>query len=497
MRLSLRARFALACGALVLVVASAVALAGYLALRRSLVAQEHRVVAEQADQLVRMIDGGGGAENGSAEPSGGQEGNYVDLRDPSLTGQLVHAGLNVVVLGPGGQAIQTSPRTPPGLLTQTLLASCRRTGSARATSTAAPATIACRRVGGERRPAGFIVAAKPLAEMSHTLRTTRRALAAGVLLGGLGSLLLAWLLARRGLRPLRLIARTAASIRQGDLSRRIGYAGRDELGELAAELDASFAELEDALRRQERFVADASHELKTPLAAARANVQLLRRWAVHDPGARAEALAALERSTARMARIVADLIQLAHGDDRLRYRAEPIRLDDLLLEAQREARALADGVEVVVERLEQAVVLGDRDRLQQVLTNLIDNALRVTPQGGSVRLALTVEGERVRISVVDAGPGIAPQDLPYVFERFFRGASPRLGAGSGLGLAIARAIVRAHGGEIEGASEPRQGSVFTVSLPCVELSPDRYLRLTSGSSRGTTVAGKQSPGGNS
>jgi signal transduction histidine kinase len=355
--------------------------------------------------------------------------------------------------------------------------------------------VACRRIGTTGKPLGFVVVAAPLSEAEHTLATTRRALAAGVLLGGIGSFALAWLLAGRALRPLRRIAQTARSIREGDLKRRIGYAGRDELGELAAELDASFAELEGALRRQERFVADASHELKSPLAAARANVELLRRWAAEEPAARAEALIALERSTARMRRIVNDLIQLAEGDDRLRYAHEPVRLDDLVLEAEREARPLANGVAVSVDRIEQAVVVGDRDRLSQLLSNLVDNALRVTPNGSTVRLSLSHEGERVRLSVADEGPGITDEELPHLFDRFYRGPSAEPGSGSGLGLPIAQAIAQAHGGEIEVETRPGEGSVFTLVLPSPQLSSDRHPGFTGASSAGATVGDVIDQGG--
>ncbi len=494
MSISLRARFALASGVLVWVAATAVAAAGFLALERSLTGQARRAAVDQAAQLAGQIDTGAAAEGGASGETGAQQGNYVDLSDPSLVGQLLRPGLWAAVLGPAGQAIRSSPGAPRPLAAGPLLDSCRRVGAAQASRPQPAAILACRRIGGSRRPLGFVVTATPLTGTDRTLRTTFRALALAVAAGGLGSFLLAWLLAARALRPLRLIARATRSIREGDPSRRIGYRGRDELGELAAELDGTFAELEGALRRQERFVADASHELKSPLAAARANVQLLRRWAAEEPGARAKALAALERSTARMARIVADLIQLAHGDDRLHYALEPVRVDDLLLEAQREAWALADGIDVVVERIEQAVVLGDRDRLQQLLANLIDNALRVTPATGVVRLALTTEQERVLLSVTDEGQGIPPEELPHVFDRFYRGRASASGSGSGLGLSIARAIARAHGGEIEVTSEPGLGSVFTVVL-ARQVSSDRHRRFTSASPRRGTVGDGNNTGG--
>jgi signal transduction histidine kinase len=473
MSLSLRARFALASGFLVTLVASAVAVAGYIALHGALEREARRAARGAAAQLAAVIDPGGGERGG----------NFVDLRDPSLVGQFARPGAWVVVAGPSGKPVQSSPGASRRLLRPALLEGCRRDGAAEARRSGPASVVSCRRVGRAVRPVGFVVAAQPLAGAQRTLHAARAALIAGVLGGGLGSFGLAWLLAARALRPIRRIAATARSIRGGDLSRRIGYAGPpDELGDLASELDASFAELEAALHRQERFVEDASHELKTPLAAARANVQMLRRWAAEDPTARAEALAALERSTARMARLVADLLQLARGDARLHYEREPVRLDELAFEAAREARALAEGVGVETERMDPALVMGDRDRLAQMLTNLLDNAVRVTPESGSVRLAVADDGRRVRVSISDSGPGVAAAEQGRLFERFYRGESEEPGAGSGLGLAIARVIAQAHDGEIELESEAGEGATFSVVLPSVRSSPDRHPGLTGGSS---------------
>jgi signal transduction histidine kinase len=486
MTLSLRARFALSAGLLVVVISAAVAAAGYLTLQRSLLREARRAAAGQAAQLARTVDTGSSAETEQPGTTGG--GNYVDLRDPSLVGQFLRPGLWAASVGADGATIQASPNAPAGFATSSMLSDCRRAGSAGATWAEPAAVVACRVIGAAAHPVGYVVTGQPLADADRTLRTTRRALGAAVVVGGLVSFVLAWLLARHALRPLRLIASAARSIRAGDLSRRIAHPGRDELGEVARELDASFSELEHMVRRQERFIADASHELKNPLAAAKANVQLLRRWAAADPEARADALEALERSASRMGRIVADLIQLAHGADRLQYARAPVRLDDLLLEVQREARATAGKVEVVVERLEEVTVIGDRDRLAQLLANLIDNAVHVTPPGGSVRLGLEAPAGRAVVTIADDGPGIPADELPHVFDRFFRGRTSEAGTGAGLGLAIARTIALAHGGDIEVTSTCATGSVFTVSLPR-EVSSDRYSSVRSDSSQPDTVAG--------
>jgi signal transduction histidine kinase len=465
---SVRARFALACGALVLLVAAAVAAAGYYTLRGSLLDQARRSVGEQAASVVRVVSGGGSAD----------EGNFVDLTDPAILRQFVRPGLWLVVLGPSSRIIQRTPGAPRSLATAALVARCRSSGSA---TSIGDVVAACRRVGSGR---GFIVAARPLTGEQRTLSNARRAFLLGVLGGVAAAFALAWLIAGRALRPLRLIAATARSIRRGDLSRRIGYRRRDELGGLAAELDASFEELEAGVRRQERFVADASHELKTPVAATQANVQLLRRWAAEDPARREEALAAIERSTARMSRIVADLVQLAHGDDRLRYANEPVALDDVLLEAAREARVLSEEGRVSIEELEQVGVRGDRDRLAQLVSNLVDNGLRA---GGSVRLGLGTSAGESRLWVADDGPGIPAAELPRIFDRFYRGAGGGPESGSGLGLAIASAIAKAHGGRIDVETREGEGSRFTLVLPVVRSSSDRHVALSGGSSKRSTV----------
>jgi two-component system sensor histidine kinase BaeS len=188
-----------------------------------------------------------------------------------------------------------------------------------------------------------------------------------------------------------------------------------------------------------------------------------------------------------MARIVADLVQLAEGDGHLRYERAPVQLDDLVIGAQLEARSLAAGVDVVITHLEQAVVIGDRVRLEQLLANLLDNALRATPAGGSVRIALFRDGDHVRLSVADDGPGIAADERLLIFERFYRGQPAQPHAGSGLGLAIALSIARAHDGDIAVASEPGHGAIFTLVLPLRQSSSDRHRDLTGSSSPGPTV----------
>jgi two-component system OmpR family sensor kinase len=267
------------------------------------------------------------------------------------------------------------------------------------------------------------------------------------------------------LRPARQIAQTADSIRSGDLGRRIRYAGpRDELGRLADLLDASFAELEQAAERQRRFVADASHELRTPVATIRAHVELLRGWASDDPVARELALASLVQAGRTAGRLVEDLLFLAQLDRLPPSPRAPTRLDQVVVDAVRETQPLRPQVAIRVTRLDEAALLGDEQRLRQLLVNLFANGQRVTPDGGEVTVGLAVDGAGAEVVVADEGPGIAPDQLELIFERFHT-ADARQAGGAGLGLAIAREIAHRHGGELRAANRAAGGAVFRLTLP--------------------------------
>jgi signal transduction histidine kinase len=472
--LSLRFRFALLAGLLVLAVASLAALGGYLAMRASLLDRAARTAQGQAQQLAALVDVP--SANGPEEPTGGadvqaqagNQGNRVDITDPTLTHELALPAALVRVDRPDGALIQASTRarSQPVRLPTFFRSRCLGTGRA-ATRLATPAlAFACERVGSRSAPTGMITVGAPLGDALASLRTLRTALVLGILGGALLSGALALVVARRALRPVRRIADTAETIRSGDLGQRIGYRGRDELGRLAAVLDACFAELEHALERQRRFGADASHELRTPLAAIRANVELLRGWAATDPGARQAAISSLDQASHRAARLVEDLLYLARVEQQPPPARAQVRLDDLVLGVVREAKPLRPEVSIEVTRLDEATINGDALRLQQLLLNVLDNALRVSPPGGTVTIELTAEAHHVTIAVEDQGPGIEPDQLASIFDRLYS-RPRRVGehAGSGLGLAIARAIAHDHGGELSAQNNPDRGATFSLTLP--------------------------------
>jgi signal transduction histidine kinase len=259
----------------------------------------------------------------------------------------------------------------------------------------------------------------------------------------------------------------------------------DELGRLAHTFNDMLGQLDEAMKTQRRFLADASHELRSPLTAIRMNTEALLRGADADPAEREETLRAIARETDRMGRLVADLLALARADAGQPIEHRRVSLDALLLDVYQQERRLADGVHLTLGDLEQVEVDGDPDRLKQLLLNLVDNALRYTPCGGTVTLSVTGDGGRrpaagapslpspVRrppsavVTVADTGAGIAPEHLPRVFDRFYRADPPRTRktGGTGLGLAICKWVAEAHGGRIEVESRPGEGSTFRVYLP--------------------------------
>jgi heavy metal sensor kinase len=327
-----------------------------------------------------------------------------------------------------------------------------------------------------RRPVGAVQVAQSLALLDDSLAVIRRAL----LLGSMSSLLLAAVggvvLARAALRPIQAITQTAQQITQAqDLSQRIPAAvPGDELGRLTNTINDMLARLEALFQAQQRLVADVSHELRTPLTTVQGNLDLLRRGAAQEPRMRSEALRAIGDETTRMRRIINDLLLLAQADAGLKLHRQPVEMDTLLLEVYRQAQVMAQGVTVRLGAEDQALVLGDSDRLHQLLLNLVDNALKYTPAGGQVTLTLRRSGGWVQVGVEDTGVGIRPEELPHIFERFYRAdrSRPRSG-GSGLGLSIAQWIAQAHGGRIEVESEVGQGSTFTVWLPEVATDEGR------------------------
>jgi two-component system OmpR family sensor kinase len=322
---------------------------------------------------------------------------------------------------------------------------------------------------------------------TNRLLYTQLFVGAGILLvlGALG-----YAVVRRSLRPLHDIEGVAEAIATGDLARRVPEPDdRTEVGRLAGALNGMLARIEGAVREREaaannaqhseermrRFIADASHELRTPLTSIRGFAELYRQGAV-PPGEEADrVMGRIESEARRMNVLVEDLLQLARLDQSRPFVAAPVDLVPLVVDAAYDARAVAPDREFRVETggAPHAVVLGDEVRLRQVLGNLVSNAITHTPAGSPVGLRLSAGPGEIVVEVVDRGPGLTPDQVARVFERFYRAdaARSRVAGGSGLGLAIVHAIVLAHGGRVEVLPTPGGGATFRVRLPVVAPIP--------------------------
>jgi signal transduction histidine kinase len=296
-----------------------------------------------------------------------------------------------------------------------------------------------------------------------------------VVLAGLGS----YVVLGRVLAPLGTITRTVDQInRADDLSRRIPYRGLadDEVGSLVEAINQTLERLEEIFTSQRRFLADVSHELRTPLTVIKGSVDLMRRMKTVDE----ESLGTMDQEAGRLTRLVGGLLLLAQAESgRLALQAQPLELDQLLFEVFHEINVIAGGrVQLRMNEVDQVQLPGDRDRLKQVFLNLLGNAIQYTPPGGSVFVSLARIGEQARVIVRDTGPGIPADDLPHIFERFYRAEKSRTrgkSGGFGLGLSIANWIVESHGGRIQVESKEGKGTTFAVWLP----APTRLTSETS------------------
>jgi two-component system sensor histidine kinase MprB len=312
--------------------------------------------------------------------------------------------------------------------------------------------------------------ARPLSGVEHVLRKLRLVLlilcAGGIALAAV----LGRVAARRVLAPLAEVAATARHIEETeDLSSRLRVHADDEVGELATRFNAMIERLQhsrdaldDSVRAQRQLVADASHELRTPITSLRTNVEvLLEQGDELSDDDRHRLLADVLEQTEELSGLIGDVIELARGDLPITS-AEDIRLDRLVAESV--TRARRDFPHVQFETtFEPAIVEGVPERLARAVNNLLDNAAHHSARDGVVEVLADREGVQVR----DHGTGIAESDLPYVFDRFYRGENSRHRQGSGLGLAIVRQVAGQHGGSIEAANAPDGGALFTLRLPTV------------------------------
>lgn len=328
----------------------------------------------------------------------------------------------------------------------------------------------------ERLPNGtVVVTAAPLSDVEEAIARVMRAVVVAAVATLAVTALASWWLIRTGLRPVDRMVDTAAAIAGGDLSRRIPDANpRTELGRLGAALNEMLGQIEQSTAaraaseaRLRRFVADAAHELRTPLTSLRGYVELYSQGALSTPESLDRAMGRIGAEASRMGRLVEDLLLLARLDQQRALDQERVDLVALAHEAATDFAAIAPHRPFTTAWDGEAVVLGDRVRLRQVIDNLLTNARTHTPPETPVHLAVGRQGDLAELIVADKGPVIPPAAQERVFERFWRGDPGRSRArgGTGLGLSIVASIVAAHGGTVDLASAPGEGTTFTVRLP--------------------------------
>ena len=319
------------------------------------------------------------------------------------------------------------------------------------------------------RTLGVLQVAADLEVADTTLRNLSTTMLASAAVAVVLAALASWVILGRALSPVEAITETVDQInRADDLSRRIPYRHQadDEIGEMVESFNQTLERLESLFTSQQRFLADVSHELRTPLTVIKGNVDLMRRMKQIDD----ESLASIDQEAGRLTRLVGGLLMLAQAESgKLTLNLRPVELDALLVEVYQEMRVLAGTkVHVHLKEIDQLQVNGDRDRLKQVVLNLAANAIQYTPQDGDVFISLAKAGDQARISVWDTGPGIPPEDLPHIFERFYRAEKSRTRSrtsGFGLGLSITKWIVEHHNGRIEVESKEGKGTAFVIWLP--------------------------------
>jgi two-component system OmpR family sensor kinase len=491
-RLSLRARLILGVIALAAVGLLAADFATYSELRSFLIKrtdtslQEAHVSVEGA--LFHQHAGGGPGDEGTEVPAGGAAdpnlapltaaapGEYVELR--RLDGTVVRGGS--APRFPGGA---TAP--PPLLPAHIKLPKATAQGESVVYFTARSKDADDRyRVRASIEPQAknyILIVAQPLGDVDSTLH---RLLLIALLVTALvlvGVALLGLWVVRLGLRPLRAIETTASEIAAGDLSQRVEREDkRTEVGRLGLALNGMLGQIETAAtaretslralevseRRLRRFVADASHELRTPLAAVRAYAELFTRGAADRPDDLRRSMSGISRESERMTVLVDDLLLLARLDEGRALATEPVQLHDVVAEAVETAHMVDPDRQIDVDA-EPVTVLGDRDRLRQVVDNLLANVRAHTPPGAPAQVRLHPVDGMARLEVADTGPGMDPEQCEHVFERFYRAdrSRSRASGGAGLGLSIVAAVTDAHGGRVSAASVPGAGATFRIEIP--------------------------------
>jgi len=469
---SLRLRLALGYAILFLIVLAMLEVALYVILRGALEDEIDKALRDRAMQVERALLISGNDDLSSARLTS----DIFVLSPTSPSDELTSPGIHLRVLTLDGQTIAASSNTAARFPNDS--AAFERAVQGRSvTDTTEIGGTTVRVLYRPLRLGGQVQA---VVQLGESMRTTERTLAemrSLLLVGGavavVSGLAGGWWLTRQSLRPVQRLTETVAGIAQtGEFNRRVPEPDvHDEIGRLALTFNDLLDRLQLLLDRQRALVADTSHELRNPLMVLRGNLELLG----HDLPAsdRTEATTESLEEVDRMTRLVGDLLFLADADSDSAIQHADVALEALVAAIAEDAVLIAtrdDGMrEIVLEANDPIVVHGDPARLRQLIWNLVENAVRYTPAGGTVTLALRLHGPVAELTVSDTGIGIPPEHLPHIFERFYRVDTSRSRAlgGTGLGLSIVRQIAEAHGGQVRVRSTVGEGSTFTVALPVV------------------------------
>ncbi len=394
----------------------------------------------------------------------------------SLNGSLVLMPSGKVVNLPPGVPVTSVRRidTPWGSMLVFETSGSQSAAPSNSTP-AASDIVAMSPIGNSSSPIAYVEVSGGVNFSSQAVSTAQAAFLWAALISALLAAVVGLVVSRRLTTPLAGLSTAAAQMSAGDLSVRAPVSSRDEFGQLAGQfnlmaggLETSFKQLSEERDTLRRFVADASHELRTPITALQTFTDLLQGSAADDPQARIEFLAESQKQLTRLEWITRNLLDLSRLEagiealDLAAYDAAEItRSVGVTFEPLAKEKGLELAVSSPAEPLE---IRCDRLRVEMALSNLLQNAFKFTPAGGRVELSCEPAGGLVRWSVTDTGVGIPPEDLPHIFDRFYRGSNPGV-EGSGLGLAIVHSIVQAHGGKVTADSQPSQGSKFILELP--------------------------------
>ena len=324
-------------------------------------------------------------------------------------------------------------------------------------------------------PIGAVVYSSMAQDVYQSLTQMQRQMAIWLMLVAFSVLLLSVMVSRVFTRPIEELSQGISRMTQGDLSSRVSVRGRNEFSQLAEAFNSMCERLERLDQTRNQFVSNASHELKTPLSTMKILSETLLYQEQCDLDMQKEFLSDINKEIDRLSSIINDLLTLVHLDDRGVTKLQPtlVSLDRLVQDAARRLRPLAESREIPLDIVirDQIETMGDPMKLEQVFYNLIDNAIKYTPQGGKVRVEVARAGKKAVVKVVDNGIGIPKADQLHVFDRFYRvdKARSRDTGGTGLGLAIVKQIVLLHEGSITVTSEEEKGSTFTVELPIINL----------------------------